>query len=263
MNARSPSLDTLGSCLGPELLRAALTDVAPSATRQRVCQAIDSSLEEARTHAPDSMRSTAGASCRVTTGAAALSVGIPRDAINPARDAINPARATPLPMCLPPLRRRFGRFLPAIQLAAAVAVGVGSAAGARVLRAPEVVPEAAAMISPSGTNSVSNALVMEASPGKLGRSAAMNGKTLRARRPHLAPERVPSADEKPADDWLGAQLSILSQAERSLRDGKPEQAMKSLERYAALFPMGLLDPQVTSLRQRAQLREERQVFIFP
>lgn len=91
----------------------------------------------------------------------------------------------------------------------------------------------------------------------------MNGKVLRPRAPRSAPELVPSSAEPPPDDWLGAQLSILSQANRSLRDGKPDEAMKSLETYAALFPTGLLDPQVTLLRQRAQLVEKRQVFIFP
>jgi hypothetical protein len=263
----STSLAAMQSCLGPELLRAALTDIAPSATRARVCRAIDSSLGEARQHAPDMMRSTVNASCKATAALvgpgtnlghqvlAPLSVGIPRNAINPARVASPP-------VCPPSVRRRFGRFLPAIQLAAAVAVGVGSAAGARVLSPRDVVVPHAGAITSAPTRS--KALTSTpAKRGKPGGVAAMNAKALRPPTPQSAPEPVPSGTEQPPDDWLGAQLSILSQASRSLRDGKPDEAMKSLETYAALFPAGLLDPQVTLLRQRAQLVEKRQVFIFP
>lgn len=295
---RPPSLETTRSGLSPELLRAALTDVAPSTTRARVLQALDSSLREASAHAPDSMRGTGEASCQATAagsrltqlpidaksdvpckapaGPAALSVGIPRASINPARAPLPPARpaslrpslcppsSCPPSLCPPPsLGRRFGRFLPALQLAAAVAVGVGSAAGARVFGPGEGgLPYAGAITSPSAR---ANTLtpVDEAPRAKSGEAAASNRNALPRRTPPPAPEPAPSETEQPAEDWLGAQLSILSQADRSLRDGKPEEAMRSLETYAALFPMGLLEPQVTLLRQRAQVVERRQVFIFP
>jgi hypothetical protein len=63
------------------------------------------------------------------------------------------------------------------------------------------------------------------------------------------------------DDWLGAQLVLLSQAERSLLAGDPGGALRSLDEYRARFPRGLLDPQIATLRERAQRSIES--FIFP
>lgn len=240
------------SCLEPELLRAALTDVAPRAARARVRQAIDAALSGASATEPESVRGVV-LSCKATS-TAALSVGIPID-------AITPARVAPRQVCAPAVRRRFGRFLPAIQLAAAVAVGVGTAAGARVLSPREPVVRHA---SPSESMpSVTSALAIKSPRRRLGVPAPVNGEARRPRAPRSAPEPVPSPTEQPPEDWLGAQLSILSQADRSLRDGNSREALKSLEKYSTLFPMGLLDPQVALLRQRARLGEERQVFIFP
>lgn len=257
MDEPSLPFEALRSCLGADLLRAALTDVAPSATRARICRAIDSTLTGDGAVEPDVTRSTADSSCRATTGAAALSVGIPINAINSARVAPRP--------CAPPVRRSFRRFLPAIQLAAAVAVGVGSAAGARVLSPREpVIPDVGVNVSPSrSTQDAARVRVTEHSRGKRAAASALDDGSLRASVPRVTAERLPPTTEEPAEDWLGAQLSILSQADRSLRDGRPEEAMRSLEQYATLFPMGLLDPQVTLLRERAQLGEKRQVFIFP
>lgn len=253
MDQQSWPLEMSRSCLEPELLRAALTDVAPSAARARVLQAIDAAPPRASATEPESLRGTA-ISGKATSSPAALSVGIPID-------AINPARVAPRQVCAPLAPRRFGRFLPAIQLAAAVAVGVGTAAGARVLSPHEpLVPDA----SPSrSTGGVTNTLVTQGPRRGLELPAPMNEEARRPRVARSTPERAPSPAEPPPEDWLGEQLSILSQADRSLRDGKSEEALRSLEKYATLFPMGLLDPQVALLRQRARLGEERQVFIFP
>jgi hypothetical protein len=63
------------------------------------------------------------------------------------------------------------------------------------------------------------------------------------------------------DDWLGEQLAILARAERSILEGDPENAARSLDEYKARFPDGLLDPQMASIRQRVE--ERFTAFIFP
>jgi hypothetical protein len=63
------------------------------------------------------------------------------------------------------------------------------------------------------------------------------------------------------DDWLGEQLAILARAERSIIEGDPENAARSLDEYKARFPDGLLDPQMASVRQRVE--ERFTAFIFP
>jgi hypothetical protein len=70
-----------------------------------------------------------------------------------------------------------------------------------------------------------------------------------------------SARQATSDDWLGEQLAILGQAERSLLEDDPESAVRSLEMYEARFPDGLLDPQMASIRQRVE--ERFTAFIFP
>lgn len=70
-----------------------------------------------------------------------------------------------------------------------------------------------------------------------------------------------SARQPTSDDWLGEQLAILGQAERSLLEDDPESAVRSLEMYEARFPDGLLDPQMASIRQRVE--ERFTAFIFP
>jgi hypothetical protein len=260
MDQQSRPLETMPSCLEAELLRAALTEVAPSATRARVLQAIDAALTRPSSAHPDLLAGSANsrkvsAPCApaATSSAAVLSVGIPID-------DITPARVVPRQVCPPPLRGRFRRLLPAIQLAAAVVVGVGTAAGARALRSRElVVPPTAS----SGTLGATSTVLTNNSGRRLDVPAPINDEARRPGVPRLAPKQAPAPTEEPPDDWLGAQLSILSQADRSLREGKSEEALKSLDKYATSFPMGLLDPQVAMLRQRAELGGERQVFILP
>jgi hypothetical protein len=70
-----------------------------------------------------------------------------------------------------------------------------------------------------------------------------------------------SPPQPTSDDWLGEQLAILGQAQRSLLEDDPESAVRSLEVYEARFPDGLLDPQMASIRQRVE--ERFTAFIFP
>lgn len=70
-----------------------------------------------------------------------------------------------------------------------------------------------------------------------------------------------SPQQPTSDDWLGEQLAILGQAQRSLLEDDPESAVRSLEVYEARFPDGLLDPQMASIRQRVE--ERFTAFIFP
>jgi hypothetical protein len=77
----------------------------------------------------------------------------------------------------------------------------------------------------------------------------------------LAAADLVSPPQPSSDDWLGEQLAILGQAQRSLLEDDPESAVRSLEVYEARFPDGLLDPQMASIRQRVE--ERFTAFIFP
>jgi hypothetical protein len=88
------------------------------------------------------------------------------------------------------------------------------------------------------------------------------------RRAGLEPLRAEPADKlatpapnDPDGDWLGEQLSLLSRAERSLRRGNAEDAVRALDEYQARFPRGLLDPQIGALRSRTDQHVEE--FILP
>jgi hypothetical protein len=55
-----------------------------------------------------------------------------------------------------------------------------------------------------------------------------------------------------SEDWLGEQLALVSRAERSLAEGNPAEALRSLDEYQARFPQGLLDLQIAVLRKKVE-----------
>jgi hypothetical protein len=71
--------------------------------------------------------------------------------------------------------------------------------------------------------------------------------TARAAFDELADDRGPFSE-----DWLGEQLALVSRAQRSLAEGNPADARRSLDEYQARFPKGLLDLEIAALRDKAE-----------
>jgi hypothetical protein len=138
--------------------------------------------------------------------------------------------------------------LPATALPATVPAPPGAALAVAGLGCPPVARVGGSW-APQPTNlaAVAPAPVAPLEAGQRSRSAAAAD---------LVSPRQPTSD-----DWLGEQLAILGQAERSLLEDDPESAVRSLEVYEARFPDGLLDPQMASVRQRVE--ERFTAFIFP
>lgn len=298
MDHPSHTLKPAPKTLEPELLRAALTDVAPSAVRARVFQTVEATLAGSMAldlgkksgvfgtasgvsgpceSAASSTEAHGGAAGGALPGCAVLSIGIPTQ-------ALTPLRIRPTPASSRSRRARWSQVLRAAQLglALALAAGVGSAAAAHLVSSRQPLATRLALSAQGQAHqerSASSRQLAFAQAAGLRSALALSAGQPRKRNPPQRRETVrlaaaplpaaplggvaPAPSPEPPDDWLGEQLSILSHADRSLRDGKPEEALKSLERYAALFPTGLLNPQVKLLRQRARREEEHQVFIFP
>jgi hypothetical protein len=158
------------------------------------------------------------------------------------------ANARPAAACTVASAQVASATAPPSALPATVPAPPGAALAVAALGCPPVARVGGSW-APQPTNlaAVAPALVAPLEAGQRSRPAAAAD---------LASPRQPTSD-----DWLGEQLAILGQAERSLLEDDPESAVRSLEVYEARFPDGLLDPQMASIRQRVE--ERFTAFIFP